>query len=210
MINFKSARKFCSGNIEEIENYCEAVESSETWHVHHRDEIRTLPSGIVVYRSVKELKENGRYFNCPPNELIFLTHSAHSSLHQTAINLQRDYSKTNRESYHTPEFGAKLSKALKGRKFSESTIEKIREAAKKRTPRSGFHHSDETKKKISELHKNGVYSHEPVTYFGRRFNEEFHDRSDRALYEREYRYFRKYGRCRWLEDQNRIMKELKK
>lgn len=200
MINFKSARKFCSGNIEEIENYNEAMNSDETWHVHHRDEVKTLPSGMVVYRSVKELKENGRYFHCPPNELIFLTHSAHSSLHQTVINLQRDYSKTNRESYHTPEFHEKMSKALKGRKFSESTIAKMKEAAKNRIPRSGWHHSNETKKKISELHKNGRYPHGPISYFGRMFNEKFHDRSDRPLYQREYMYFRKYGRCRWLED----------
>jgi hypothetical protein len=201
VINFKSARNFCSGNIEEIENYYEALESSETWHIHHRDEVRTLPSGMVVYRSVKELKENGRYFHCPANELIFLTHSAHSSLHQTAINKQRDYSKTNKESYHTPEFSAKLSNALKGRKFSESTIAKMKEACKKRPTHHGWHHSDETKKKLSELHKNGVYSHAPITEFGKAFIEKFHDKSDQRLYRREYAHYRKYGTCSWLEEE---------
>lgn len=66
----------------QIENYDKAkADNFKGWHCHHRDEIRELPSGMIVLRSAEELKENGRYYNCPPNELIFLTESEHISLH---------------------------------------------------------------------------------------------------------------------------------
>ncbi len=82
MINTKQAKKYCREPIENIENYKEAIsDTTKTWEIHHRDEIRVLPSGIVAIRSKEELIETGRYYGCPANELIFLTSSDHMGLH---------------------------------------------------------------------------------------------------------------------------------
>lgn len=80
--------KFCKEDPSMIENYYKAIaDETQTWHCHHRDEIRTLPSGMVVIRSKEELIENGRYYHCPANELIFLRHADHSKLHHTGYNM---------------------------------------------------------------------------------------------------------------------------
>lgn len=71
------------GRITEIENY-ELVKQDnfKGWDVHHKDEIRILPSGMVAIRSKAELMENDRYYNCQPNELIFMLHTEHTALHR--------------------------------------------------------------------------------------------------------------------------------
>lgn len=78
------SRSYCkAGEFELIENYNLAkADNFKGWDVHHRDEIRTLHSGMVVYRSKQELIENGRYYDCPANELIFLRHDEHAKLHK--------------------------------------------------------------------------------------------------------------------------------
>ena len=83
MICVATVKTFCKDDLSLIENYDKAIaDTTNTWDCHHRDEIRILPSGIVALRSMDELKENNRYFDCPANELIFLTHSEHSKLHK--------------------------------------------------------------------------------------------------------------------------------
>lgn len=148
MINPKGAYMFCREDISNIENYYEAINDiTEVWICHHRDEIRNLPSGITVKRSVEELKENGRYYNCPANELIFIRRSEHTRLHSTG----REYSQETRkklsdsaykqwERQNRNEIGNKISNSLKGRKQSE---EQIRNAALART---GLRRSEEYKK----------------------------------------------------------------
>lgn len=82
MIDSYRASKYCCEDITLIENYDKAIaDTTQTWQIHHRDEIRTLPSEVIVYRTQQELIENGRYYNCPANELIFLTKSVHCKLH---------------------------------------------------------------------------------------------------------------------------------
>lgn len=82
MICEATVRKFCKEDISLIENYDKAInDSTQMWHCHHRDEIRVLPSGMVAIRSKAELIENGRYYDCPANELIFLTQVEHISMH---------------------------------------------------------------------------------------------------------------------------------
>lgn len=84
MINIEGAYMFCKDDISLIENYYEAKDDKEElWICHHRDELRILPSGMTSRRSVEELKDNGRYYNCPANELIFLRRSEHARLHAT-------------------------------------------------------------------------------------------------------------------------------
>ena len=76
------ATQFCKEDLSLIENYDKAIKDTEKiWECHHRDEVKILPSGITVIRTRNELIENGRYFNCPANELIFLLPSEHKSLH---------------------------------------------------------------------------------------------------------------------------------
>lgn len=97
----KSIKNFCK-KYWEIENYVEAVnDTTQTWHCHHIDEIRTLPSGMTVIRSAQDLKDAGRYYDCPANELIFLTAAEHRKIHKP-----------------------------KGSKLSEETKQKISEATK--------------------------------------------------------------------------------
>lgn len=92
MINERHANKFCRDDYRKIENYDKAIsDTTKTWHLHHRDEIRVLPSGMIVYRSANELKENGRYFNCPANELIFLTQSEHQRLHMKGKTISAEH-----------------------------------------------------------------------------------------------------------------------
>ena len=83
MINTQLANKYCREDIRYIENYDLAIaDTTHTWDLHHRDEIKVLPSGIKVCRTRQELIENDRYYNCPTNELIFLTRSDHMRLHR--------------------------------------------------------------------------------------------------------------------------------
>ena len=72
------------GRLDLIENYEFAkTDNFKGWDIHHRDELRILPSGIKVIRTREELIENDRYYNCPPNELIWMKCSEHIRLHRT-------------------------------------------------------------------------------------------------------------------------------
>ena len=84
MISIIQAKRYCMEDISKIENYDKAIaDTTQVWCIHHKDEVKVLPSGITILRSSKDLKENGRYYNCPANELIFLTESEHKILHNT-------------------------------------------------------------------------------------------------------------------------------
>ncbi len=83
MISERRARLYCSEDISLIENYDKAIaDTTQTWHCHHINEIRTLPSGMIAYTSQQELKDKGRYYKCPANELIFLTREEHNRIHR--------------------------------------------------------------------------------------------------------------------------------
>ena len=83
MINTRYAYTYCREDISNIENYDRAIaDTTHTWHIHHKDEIKVLPSGVKVCRTKQELIDNDRYYNCPANELIFLTRSDHIRLHR--------------------------------------------------------------------------------------------------------------------------------
>lgn len=74
-------KRYCKEPLSNVENYEVAINSPDMYELHHRDEIKILPSGIEVRRSTKELKENGRYWQCPANELIFLPIVEHRKMH---------------------------------------------------------------------------------------------------------------------------------
>lgn len=123
ILKMKSAKAICREDISLVENYDKAIaDTTQTWILHHRDEIRELPSGMIVRRSASELKENGRYYNCPANELIFMTPAEHSSLHH------------------------------KGKVYSEETLKKMRNSLKGRvSARKGVTLTNETKAKLAQF-----------------------------------------------------------
>lgn len=116
----KNAKRVCREDLSLVENYDKAIaDTTQTWVLHHRDEIRELPSGMIARRSQAELMENGRYYHCPANELIFLTSAEHTSMHQ------------------------------KGKVNSEETRKKLRNSLKGRvSPRKGVTLTNETKEKL--------------------------------------------------------------
>jgi hypothetical protein len=118
MINKKTARMFCKEDISKIENYEQAINNkSQTWDCHHRDEVKILPCGIEVRRSTEELIENGRYFDCPANELIFLTRAEHNKLHHKGNKYSIGYK--NRLGKHlSEESKSKIGKANKGNNYT--------------------------------------------------------------------------------------------
>lgn len=100
----RDAQRYCKEDLSLIENY-ELAKNDPTpnkWCIHHRDEIRITPSGLISHRSVEELVENDRYYNCPANELIFLTQSDHWKLHHKLGTFSFD-----------EDFSSKVSKATK-------------------------------------------------------------------------------------------------
>lgn len=74
MISEYNAKNFCCEDISKIENYLQAVTSTEQYHCHHRKE-------TDENLTMDELKEMGLYYNRPADELIFLTEHDHMSLH---------------------------------------------------------------------------------------------------------------------------------
>lgn len=128
-INKKS--RYCCEDISNIENYEKAkADNFVGWVIHHRDERRVLPSGMVAIRTYQELKENGRYYNCPANELIYLSTKAHGEIHPIS-----------------EEHRKKLSDIRRGTKASEETRKKMSRSHLGRKPvnNSGWKHTDEWK-----------------------------------------------------------------
>lgn len=125
MINVNQARLYCKEDISLIENYNEAIASIEKYDCHHRDELKTLPSGIIARRSYKDLKENDRYYNCHANELIFLKHSEHISLHAKYNNTLRTLSVATKKKIGAKSKGRKttLGKTWQTSKFGKGFYE---------------------------------------------------------------------------------------
>ena len=123
MIQEKAARKYCREDISLIENYDKAIADKDVmWHCHHRDEVKVLPSGIVAIRTQWELRDDGRYFGCPANELIFLTPSEHHSLHAKYLYLNISDETRERMSKSARK---RKTNYWKGRKKSAEHLEKM-------------------------------------------------------------------------------------
>ena len=77
MINIKNAEQYCSEDISKIENYAQAVaDTTQMWHCHHHLEIQGQ-----FRNSTALLKKCGLYYHVPASQLIFLTKSEHTRLH---------------------------------------------------------------------------------------------------------------------------------
>lgn len=79
---YRKAKYVKDGRFDLVDNY-ELAKSEEFkgWDLHHRDEIRVLPSGMIAIRTMDDLKEAGRYYDCPPNELLWIRHDEHTKYH---------------------------------------------------------------------------------------------------------------------------------
>lgn len=150
IVKYKAALRMVCKDFELIENYIEAVNDTEyRWELHHKDEIRILPSGMVALRSAEYLQENYLYYHRPPDELIFLRADVHRSLHNKYRPIESNIkiSIANKGRVMSEETKVKLSEVRKGRKLSEEHKHKLRIA------RLGKKLSDETKRKVSEARK---------------------------------------------------------
>lgn len=113
MICEYTAKQYCSEDLSLIENYELAInDTTQTWECHHRGEV--LP---CVRFSIADLKKFGLYYKRPASELIFLTQSAHRSLHFKGVPLSEATKKA-------------IGEALKGVPKSEATKKAISEACK--------------------------------------------------------------------------------
>ena len=128
MINEYYAKKFCKEDISKIKNYDKAIaDTTQVWHCHHMTE-------TWWNCSKQELIDNECYYNRKACELIFLTPTEHSKLHNKGKKLSEE---TRR----------KISESTKGKKFSEETRRKLSEANK------GKQHTEEWRRKSGEAHK---------------------------------------------------------
>lgn len=190
MINEYNTKRFCKEDISKIENYDKAInDTTQMWHCHHRDAVKVLPSGMTIVRSKQELIENGQYYNCPANELIFLTKSEHRRLH----NLNRSESTK-----------IKMSEAQKGRVLSKESYKKISESNKGKAAwnkgKSGIY-SEYTLRKMSESKKgkSSWNKGKPTSVFGKAFYAHYGITcsDNEKLYNDEYKYFKRHGKFSW-------------
>lgn len=127
MINRK-IEKICK-DFTKIENYEKAIADNSRWECHHRLETH-FSDGTPRPANAKLLREElvalGMYWDRPPEELIFLSKSDHTSWHASGYN----YCKGR---HLSEEHKRNISKSNKGKKHKPM--------------------SDETKKKLSEVHK---------------------------------------------------------
>lgn len=102
----KNVQQICSGSLEAIENYQEAIKSKNFYHLHHRLETsKGLPRPYLI--------DHGLYYNRPAEELIFLESGVHSRLHQLCkkgYSEEEAYEIIDLEKRLTPELVYKLHK----------------------------------------------------------------------------------------------------
>lgn len=144
----KGIVRYCCEDISLIENYHQALESNETFDVHHRLELDT-----GVYISSKELRDKDMYYNRPASELILLPHSVHTKMHAM---------------FGFPNRNENISKARMGHKTSYETRQKIKNSRllhnSKLTEdewKKEYYRSEEAKRKISESNKGK--KHRPIS-----------------------------------------------
>ena len=142
--NFKL---YCK-DYENIENYEKAkADNFKNWCCHHRLETHNSDGERrLVDITTAELQALDMYYDRPAEELIFMKHSEHSSLHKPSDDTKKKMSAA-LKGENNPMYGKhlseetknKLSEELKGRKFSEEHKKKIGETKKGNTYVRGHH-----------------------------------------------------------------------
>lgn len=149
MIYADHAVMYCVEDITNIENYEKAInDNTQTYVCHHRLETHTSDGERrKVDISKEELIALGMYYSRPVEELIFMTKSDHTKLH----NEHRKWSKGGHKL--TEEAKRKIAEASKGRRHSEETKLKISNSNKGKHSKS---FSEDWKNKLSESHKGQI------------------------------------------------------
>ena len=114
-------RGFCCEDYSNIENYGNAITSLEQYCIHHRLETHTS-DGIrrQVCLTPDELKALDMYYNRPASELIFLSSSEHTILHNTFVRCKK----------HSEETKEKMSKSHKGISHTDTWKKRLSESLK--------------------------------------------------------------------------------
>ena len=135
MICEKNAKKYCCEDISNIENYDKAIaDLDNVWEIHHLAEI--LPCGRFTKQNLIEFN---LYLNRPANELIFLRHDVHRSMHHSG----NTYRIGQVASFETRQ---KMSNSLKGR---TSPMKGRHHSEESKANMRGWHHTEDTKNRIS-------------------------------------------------------------
>ena len=94
--------------------------------------------GYVLHHKDETLRHENpdRYNEWNPEDLVMMTDKEHKSLHHSGFKYSEESKK-------------KISESQKGRKLSEEQRKKLSESLKGNQNRTGIPHSDETKRKIS-------------------------------------------------------------
>ena len=132
-------KSYCRDDISKIENYELAkADNFVGWECHHRNELTV--NGEFAHTAA-ELKQMNMYYNRPYFELIFLRRTEHCKLHTRA---QKRFNILNTpevraknavavsKATKTQEYRDKMSKIMKGRKFSEEHRKNLRKAWERR------------------------------------------------------------------------------
>lgn len=135
-------RKYCRKIYHHlIENYAEAVNSEEMYICHHRKEI--TEDGKNAF-TADELIDLGEYYHRPPEELIFLTKSAHKALHMVA---------NNKDNGVTVEHKREMAK-LRNRKWREKHREEVNQKSRER-----YANDKEFRERKAANHKKWIENH---------------------------------------------------
>lgn len=156
MVSKRMAEKYCKEDISLIENYDIAVADTQNkWVIHHRDEVKILPSGIRVNRSREYLKEIGLLFDCPANELIFMLQKDHAKLHFTGHTYTNGRILSAEQRLKCSRPGEQ--NGMYGKHHSEESRNKISVNKRGKHIKS---FTDEHKRKIAEANKHRIWTAE--------------------------------------------------
>lgn len=134
-------RKFCRDDVSKIENYQDAINSTEQYVLHHRLEL-TLDGEFA--HTAEDLKRLGMYYNRPYFELIFLPQSEHLRLHN---NIRKGENHPFYSKHHSEEARRQMSESHKGKPLSAEHRQKLSE----HSPYKGKCRPKDTRKKISKV-----------------------------------------------------------
>lgn len=132
MINFRSVKRMCCEDPAKIENYEKAAaDCAKTWHLHHRLEVQG-----TFYNSKSLLIKLGLYWKRPASELVFLTPSEHTKLHNYSGERNGMYGKRHsdetktkmRRHIRSEDHRRKLSIAARRKRRSAEELDKFRAA----------------------------------------------------------------------------------
>jgi len=156
MISKCTVLLFCE-SYKDIENYDVAVtDDSQTWICHHRLETEDSDGKPrIIALSTAELKALDMYYNRPPEELIFVTKSEHAKIHGKYSTW---FIKKGADNYFAQHKFIGSSNHMYGKHHTEESRKKISESLKQNETIAegtftGKHHTKETKEKISNARK---------------------------------------------------------